>query len=135
MSTNRWAGPIIAAGMAVLALGCDAKQPAMQGADCLLAAGCSFRLDGKPIHVKTGTPPSAARPFRLEVAAEQAKSVKAQFEMSGMNMTTPVYVLQKSARGWAAEIVLPVCVSGRSDWVLRLDVDQARIDIPFVASA
>ena len=134
MKANRWAGPIIAAGIVVLALGCNAKQPATQ-ADCLLAAGCSFRLDGKSIHVKTGTPPSAARPFQLEVVAEQAKSVKAQFEMSGMNMTTPVYVLQKSARGWTAEIVLPVCVSGRSDWVLRLDVDQARIDIPFVASA
>lgn len=133
MKREWWAGAVvvlIALGGIVYAY--FTRQAPRQPIDCNLAAGCSFELRGGRVAVKTDAVPVAARPFQLEVVAAQANRVKAQFEMSGMNMTTPVYVLARKANGWRSEVVLPLCVAGRSDWMLRLEIDQQTVWIPFV---
>ncbi len=52
--------------------------------------------------------------------------------MVGMDMGFNRYDLRPTADGaWAAKVTLPVCVSGRRDWILYLDLDGSRYAIPF----
>lgn len=134
MKREWWAGAVVLIALAAIGYAYFTKQAPLQTIACDLAAGCSFELRGGRVAVKTDAAPAAARPFRLEVVAPQANSVKAQFEMRDMNMTTPVYALVRDANGWRSEVVLPLCVSGRSDWMLRLEIDQKTVWIPFVIS-
>lgn len=132
MKREWWLGAVVLIALAAIVYAYFTKQAPQQPIDCDLAAGCSFELRGGRVAVKTDAVPVAARPFQLDVVAPQANSVRAQFEMSGMNMTTPVYVLARKANGWRSEVVLPLCVSGRSDWMLRLEIDQQTVWIPAV---
>lgn len=134
MKREWWAGAVVLIALAAMVYAYSAKQAPRQPIDCDLAAGCSFQTGGGRVTVKTNAVPVAARPFQLEVVAPQANSVKAQFDMSGMNMTTPVYALARDANRWRSEVVLPLCVSGRSDWMLRLEIDQETVWIPLVIS-
>lgn len=134
MKREWWAGAVVSIALVAIVYAYSTKQAPRQPIDCDLAAGCSFELRGGRVAVKTDAVPAAARPFRLEVVAPQANSVKAQFEMSGMSMATPVYALVRVANGWRSEVVLPLCVSGRSDWMLRLEIDQETVSIPVVIS-
>ncbi|HYG14046.1 MAG TPA: hypothetical protein VD885_07875, partial [Methylophilaceae bacterium] len=47
----------------------------------------------------------------------------ASFAMQGMEMGLNRYRLLRQPDGkWAAEVTLPVCVQGRSDWLMELEV-------------
>lgn len=135
MKREWWAGTVVVIALAAIVYARYTKQAPRQPIDCNPAAGCSFELRGGRVVVKTDVVPVAARPFQLEVVAQQANTVKAQFEMSGMNMTTPVYALARKGNGWRSEVVLPLCVSGRGDWVLRLEIDQQTVWIPLSSLA
>ena len=58
--------------------------------------------------------------------------------MKGMDMGWNRYRLNKDAAGyWNAEVTLPVCVSGRSDWVADFDAvaegrRRVQWQVPFV---
>lgn len=130
MRTRLWTGLLVLTALAALVLSFKREMATMQRLDCNLAAGCSFSLNGKEVSVRTNTPPATARPFKLYVVAT-ASSVRARFDMTAMNMSTPSYSLRHSVGVWSADVVLPICVAGRSDWILRLEVDQASVDIPF----
>ena len=36
---------------------------------------------------------------------------------------------------WKAKVLLPVCVQGRRDWLLLLDVDGQQYVVPFVSGS
>lgn len=101
---------------------------------CQLERGCSVRVDGQTLHVRSDVAPRAARPFVMTVEALQAKEIRAEFEMRGMSMATPDYVLQRKGTHFEANVILPVCVSGRSDWILRLAIDGKPVELGFSAS-
>lgn len=104
----------------------EPQAPAMPCAD--LQQGCT----GAGVRVNTDAPPSALTPFTLTVVAPGAREVVAEFVMVGMDMGLNRYRLQSAGGGrFTARVTLPVCVSGRRDWVLWLSVDGRRVGFVF----
>lgn len=95
-------------------------------------AGCTFSHRGMPVNVRFSRQPTPLEAFELRVATAGAGRVSAQFQMLGMDMGFNRYDLRPAVDGvFASTITLPVCVSGRRDWVLHLDLDGARYSLPF----
>lgn len=99
-----------------------------------LLLGCRIALPAQTLDVKFSAAPNALKPFDLEVTAPAAREIHASFTMPGMEMGHNRYRLIPAGAGvWRAHVILPVCVTGRRDWVLTLEVDRARVRVPFSA--
>jgi len=99
-----------------------------------LVGGCAVTLASQPVQVRFSAPPSALQPFNVQVNALSATRVSANFRMVGMDMGRNRYQLVRESGGrWLGHVILPVCVAGRSDWVMTLTVDGSAVDIPFTA--
>lgn len=64
----------------------------------------------------------------IEPAAATINSVVLDLEMQGMNMGVNRFALQREAAQpgrWSGKLLLPLCVSGRSDWLVNVEVDSA----------
>ena len=95
-------------------------------------AGCAFSHRGAPASVRLSARPTPLEAFELNVRAPGARRISAEFQMVGMDMGFNRYDLHPAADGvFAAKVTLPVCVSGRRDWRLTLDVDGTRYVLPF----
>lgn len=94
-------------------------------------AGCSFNHKGISVGVRFSVQPAPLVPFELTVRAPGATRVSAEFQMNGMEMGFNRYDLRPGAGGFASKVTLPVCVSGRRDWTLFLDIDGAHYALPF----
>lgn len=98
-----------------------------------LVRGC--RVEQAAVEVRVDGVPSALHPFTLTVSAPGAKQVQAEFVMQGMEMGLNRYRLQRQPNGaWQARVTLPVCVSGRRDWLLVLEVDGERHTLAFTTN-
>lgn len=98
-----------------------------------LAAGCSARLGNRVVVVGVDGELKVLQPFEVWVRAEGARKVQARFTMEGMDMGFNLYTLHADKDGvFRGRVTLPVCVSGRRDWVMTLDVDGQRLAVPFV---
>ncbi len=117
--------------LAFFLAGCGQEAaPPMACAD--LTKGCATA----GIEVRADQPPSALHPFLLSVHAPGARQVSAEFVMQGMEMGLNRYRLMAQNDGvWQARVTLPVCVSGRRDWVLWLEVDGKRHGLAFQTGA
>ncbi|MGK0674043.1 MAG: hypothetical protein ABWU16_05205 [Halothiobacillaceae bacterium] len=83
------------------------------------------------------------RPFDLELrlpdtVLSQAGSATVDFVMVGMDMGLNRYTLTRWADGsYHAKVILPVCSSGRSDWVAKVSAIVGQqmwmAEFPFVA--
>ena len=65
--------------------------------------------------------------------------VKAQFNMQGMQMGFNQYrFIQEKTGIWQANVILPVCMQGRADWLMTLEITenskQKKLMIPFKSS-
>jgi hypothetical protein len=124
------AAALVAIAMAGYWLKRPAEAMAVACADPL--AGCSFSHRDAMASVRFSAQPTALEAFELIVRAAGANRISAEFQMVGMDMGFSRYDLRPTADGaWAAKVTLPVCVSGRRDWVLYLDLDGSRYAIPF----
>jgi hypothetical protein len=95
-------------------------------------AGCIFSHRGAPARVRFSMQPVPLQAFELTVAAPNVTRISAEFQMVGMDMGFNRYDLRPTHDGaFASKVTLPVCVSGRRDWVLTLDLDGARYALPF----
>ncbi|MCL5060480.1 MAG: hypothetical protein M1449_08205 [Candidatus Thermoplasmatota archaeon] len=95
-------------------------------------AGCGFSHRGTPARVRFSRQPVPLEAFELTVTAPNAAKISAEFQMAGMDMGFNRYDLRPVADGaFASNVTLPVCVSGRRDWVLTLDLDGSRYALPF----
>jgi hypothetical protein len=93
--------------------------------------GCAFSHRGQPGQIRLSLPPAPLQPFMLELSAPGVKRVSAEFQMVGMDMGFNRYDLRAASPGvFRSEITLPVCVSGRRDWKLYLDVDGQAYVLP-----
>ncbi|BBP05866.1 hypothetical protein TPL01_07740 [Sulfuriferula plumbiphila] len=93
---------------------------------------CRFEVAGRPVELRFSAPPSGLHPFTLLLHAPAAREVYASFIMRGMDMGFNRYHLLSSGAGnWQAQVLLPVCITGRRDWVLTLTVDGTSVEIPF----
>ncbi|MEQ1602796.1 MAG: hypothetical protein ABL885_13635 [Methylophilaceae bacterium] len=76
--------------------------------------------------------PQAMQPFRLQIDTANAlrvKQVHASFTMQGMDMGLNRYRLLSQVNGatqtngvWIANITLPVCTQGQSDWRMTVEL-------------
>lgn len=86
--------------------------------------------------------PQVMKPLNLVLASispEQIQNIHANFAMKGMEMGFNRYQLLKAGQNeWQAEVTLPVCVQGRSDWEMLIEMDTAegkqRFLVPFSAA-
>lgn len=94
--------------------------------------GCSFRHGGARATVRFSSAPKPLEAFDIAVRAPGAARVSAEFQMNGMEMGFNRYDLRPTADGaFTSSVTLPVCVSGRHDWTLYLDIDGTRYAVPF----
>lgn len=98
-----------------------------------LAAGCSTRLQGQAVSVGVEGELKALQPFQVWVRTGDARKVQATFTMEGMDMGFNLYTLHADKDGvFRGRVTLPVCVSGRRDWLMTLDIDGRLLAVPFV---
>ena len=115
---------------AVFALVGCAKQAAPVASCAALTQGCA--LDQDKLFVKTDRAPTPLKPFALTVLAPAAQAVNVEVQMQGMEMGLNRYRLIRQANGeWRATITLPVCVTGRRDWLMLIEVDGVRHGLAF----
>ena len=125
---------LVVALVAIAVAGYWLKRPAeavaMRCADLL--AGCAFNHRGALASVRFSARPTPLEAFELNVRAPGATRISVEFQMVGMDMGFNRYDLRPTADGtFASKVTLPVCVSGRRDWRLTLDVDGTRYVLPF----
>ena len=77
-------------------------------------------------------------PFSVEVRGNQpVEAVLVSFGMQGMDMGVNRYqLISDGAERWLGNVTLPVCSSGRSDWVASVELSTRQnrfaVDVPFV---
>ncbi len=100
---------------------------------------CEALGEGVRIGLRLGdTEPKALSPFpvALELDGLEATAVSLEFSMPAMEMGQNRYRLQRDATGlWRGEAMLPICSSGRLDWLARVRVESETerllADFPF----
>ena len=139
MKLSHWMLPLIIALIliAVALVGARSKQP--HPAQTLACAdpvrGCAFTHRGQTAQLRFSHPPKPLQPFTITVLAPGSRQVHAEFQMQGMEMGLNRYAfVAGEARLFAAQITLPVCVSGRRDWKLYLQIGAQRYVMPFSSS-
>jgi hypothetical protein len=121
--------PLIA--LLVVAACAKSPDPSPQAVTCPdPLAGC--RLDAG-IEIRFSQTPAVMQAFELEVVAPQGAELHASFQMQGMDMGMNRYRLLQENGKWRAKVMLPACVQGRRDWILRLEVSGKTYEMPFVA--
>ncbi|TCK17329.1 hypothetical protein DFR30_0557 [Thiogranum longum] len=120
----------------------SAEAPPVQtlrlGSGCDVREGCAGRDDtGLSVTVRMAPHRSALKPFNVSLSSNTTlESVTVSLEMQGMEMGQNRYRLLKTDAGsWQADITLPICTSGRSDWIAVFDVQaegrHSRLSVPF----
>ncbi len=124
---------LVLAMIAIAVAGYWMKRPA--GAQAVACAdplaGCRFSHRGSPAEIRLSAMPVPLEPFVLSVRAPGATRISAEFQMNGMEMGFNRYDLSPGDGVFASKVTLPVCVSGRRDWTLFLDIDGTRYALPF----
>jgi hypothetical protein len=119
------------AGLVCLLLAACSKPASVQTVSCAdPVAGC--RADAG-IGVRFSEPPAVMRQFVLEVDAAEGATPYASFQMKDMDMGPNRYRLLRVDGKWRAKVMLPACVRGRHDWMLRLEVGGKVYELPFTA--
>jgi hypothetical protein len=120
----------------------ESQVPAVQLAlsePCDVQRGCRAANESLAATVIFGTDPLALQPFPVKVLFEaggQVESVTVAFSMQGMDMGWNRYSLSgDSVSAWNAIVTLPICTSGRTDWIADFDLLAAgrhyRLQVPF----
>lgn len=113
--------------------------------DCQIEKGCVVSAQNRFAVVKFKSPARYLKPFPVLVNTHgigngHVVSVIMEFYMRDMEMPVrPVTLINQDAgHRWQAEGILPVCVSGRRDWIGRLtintDTTSYKADIVFEVS-
>lgn len=111
-------------------------------ADCDVARrACLVEDRSIALGLRLGPPVEALEPFAMDAVIELADSVRPvsveiSFSMAGMDMGSNRYRLQPAGKGhWTGTAVLPICVSGRVDWLatlsVRTDTNHWQASFPF----
>lgn len=108
-------------------------------ASCDAAPGCSVAITAFSVDFLIGPEPRALRPFAVRASISDDASITAiavEFVMADMHMGMSRYrLVPQNDRTWRADVTLPVCVSGRSDWIAQFELvsheGRTRVDIPF----
>lgn len=115
-------------------IGGNAGGPVLK-VDCPdLVLGCQVPFGEMRAEVRFLSVPTPLKRFDLVVKAPDARQISADFAMQGMDMGPNHYALKRTEDGvWLGKIILPVCVSGVSNWAMTLELDGVKRQILFVA--
>ncbi len=98
-----------------------------------LRAGCKVMLADREVAFGVDGELKLLQPFELWVRAGDVDKARASFTMEGMDMGFNLYTLRPDGKGaFRARITLPMCVTGRKDWLLHIEIDGRRLSVPFV---
>jgi len=108
--------------------------------DCDVLTGCRVGDVDAFIDVLFAIKPRALQPFPVVIQTQGMQDVKAvtvSFSMRDMTMGLNRYALTHAAEGaWQGEVTLPICVSGRTDWIAEFDIQlpdrHLVFTVPFV---
>lgn len=125
----------ILAGAWFLRSGMDAPsmtaEPLQTAVDCDSAQrACAARGGDLEFELRLGPPvrPMEAFEIRLHVLRDTLAAdaqITVEFQMRGMDMGLNRYRLERAADGvWRGRAILPVCTTGRSDWLARVELVQ-----------
>jgi len=106
---------------------------------CDVEAGCVAGSADFSLHLSMGPGMRVLVPFPLSVEVQGDQSVDAvtaHFAMQGMDMGMNRYqLISDGADRWFANVTLPVCASGRSDWLVVIEVmtkgRRFTLEVPF----
>lgn len=108
----------------------------------IASAGCVAANEHLSVKVKFDSGFGALKPFRLRLQLDQITPVKIDgielvFSMQGMQMGLNKYrLIRETDRLWTATVTLPICTSGRSDWLADFELKSSdqkwTARIPFV---
>jgi hypothetical protein len=114
-------------------LGPQSSAPlAMGPRDCAPAReACIARLDEMPVELRFDRSPRPLEPFvsvvRLGGEDARARSIVLSFQMQGMDMGLNRFALERQAAGhWRGEVTLPLCSTGRRDWLVDVIIEGER---------
>ena len=100
--------------------------------------GCSVNVDGLEIRFGILGEPKPLAPFQIWLTlpdSTDTQKAEARFTMEGMDMGFNLYTLRPDDQGvLRATVTLPICVTGRRDWYMILDVANFSIKVPFVTN-
>lgn len=116
------------AASALLLLGCSAEQPDVErlgsaaecnplGQVCRVARGDS----SVGLQLPSGVRPLSRFPVTVYLEGVSAREVTIEFTMQGMDMGVNRFGLRKTQDAWTGEAILPVCTTGRLDWVATVE--------------
>ena len=98
---------------------------------------------GNPMFaVQFAEAPQVMKPLHLNLhmnRAEAVKNIHVDFAMQSMQMGLNRYrLMQVNQSGdWLAEVTLPICMQGRSDWNMLVEIETEdglkRFQLPFTA--
>lgn len=95
-----------------------------------IVAGCALSQAGS--HVRFDRQPDALQRFTVFVVWPNVAEVHASFNMRDMEMGFNRYRLLPAGDGhWQAEVMLPACIQGRKDWLVMIEADGSRYEVPF----
>jgi len=98
-----------------------------------LSTGCAVALEGRAVTVGVTGALKVLTPFEVWVRTDRADKIQISFTMEGMDMGFNLYTLRADNEGvYRTRVTLPVCVTGRRDWVMTLEIDGLRLAVPFV---
>ena len=137
LSLPRWLFPVLIISLIGVVVGLNhylhREQSAVEVPCADLSAGCRADIGGHEIVFGVHGPIRVLKPFELWLKAPGARQIQASFAMKGMDMGFNLYTLRPGPDGvFRVRVTLPVCVSGRHDWFVVLDVDGKKFSAPFV---
>jgi hypothetical protein len=119
---------------------CDSSEKSMErklvelgsadGCDAAVQV-CLLTHEGAELRLELAKDIRTLQPFQLQLhiagIRQPIKAVNVEFFMEGMEMGLNRYRLLPGENGWHGEITLPVCVAGRSDWRVVVDVSTQEL--------
>lgn len=114
--------------------------PLQLSGSCDVEAGCAAVAGDFALQLFMGPGIRGLAPFPVSVEVQGDRgvdSVTVTFAMPGMDMGVNRYqLISDGADRWLANVTLPVCSSGRSDWLAALEVTTKEhsfaVEVPFV---
>lgn len=139
MKLPRWGLPLIIALLLIFVALLGARIQPSSKAHMIACtdpvAGCTFTHRGQTVQLRFSHSPTPLQPFTISLRTPGARQAQAEFQMQGMEMGFNRYKFTADKPGvFTARVTLPVCVSGRRDWKLDLQIDAQRYSIPFSTS-
>ena len=88
---------------------------------------CLIVTDGMELEIIVEGEIKALKPFVIHMVDKNQIIDKAlvKFNMKAMNMGVNQYeFVQIDNNNWKAEVVIPVCTTGRRDWLVEFEIDN-----------